>query len=384
MKILVNSIPLTTLQTGIGRYVRNLYRAMEAMAGGGIRYFSGIRANGGIPRGSTPRSSMRTIDALWKLPDPAVFTLRVLHWLAYEAMLRRTCGKERFDIYHETGFVPAEIRDVPIVYNIYDLSLFKYREKHPKERVWFFDHFFRRRFRAVDHVLTISAFVKSEIIDEFRMDPDRVTAIPLAPDPVFSPRQKEETDLVLRARGWPDEYLLFVGSLEPRKNLSLLMEALVMTGEKIPVILTGWQAWGDKEWMERARRSGLGDRIHFAGYVDDETLAHLYSGASGLVYPSLYEGFGLPVLEAMACGAPVICSDSPSLPETAGDAALYVRPDDAEGLAHCIDRLVRDTELAGGLREKGLKRAASFTWERTARETLHLFGRVAARHCGGG
>ncbi len=96
-------------------------------------------------------------------------------------------------------------------------------------------------------------------------------------------------------------------------------------------------AWGDKEWIERARRLGLGDRIHFAGYVDDETLARLYSGTAGLVYPSLYEGFGLPVLEAMACGAPVICSNSSSLPETAGDAALYVRPDDAEGLAHCID-----------------------------------------------
>jgi alpha-1,3-rhamnosyl/mannosyltransferase len=241
VKILVNSIPLTTLQTGIGRYVRNLYGAMEAVAGGGIRYFSGIRADGGIPRGSSPRFSMRTIDALWKLPDPAVFTLRVLHWLAYEAMLRRACGRERFDVYHETGFVPAEIRDVPVVYNIYDLSLLKYREKHPKERVWFFDHFFRRRFPAVAHVLTISSFVKSEIVDEFRMDPDRVSAIPLAPDPVFSPRRKEETDLVLRERGWPDEYLLFVGSLEPRKNLSLLMEALVMTGEKIPVILTGWQ-----------------------------------------------------------------------------------------------------------------------------------------------
>jgi alpha-1,3-rhamnosyl/mannosyltransferase len=379
VKILVNSIPLKTLQTGIGRYVRNLYRAMETVAGGGIRYFSGIRAAGGIPPGGSPRSSMKTIDTLWKLPDPAVFTLRVLHWLAYEGMLRRACGRERFDIYHETGFVPPDVRDVPIVYNIYDLSLLKHREKHPRERVWFFDHFFSRRFRGVAHVLTISEFVKSEIVDTFRVDPDRVSAIPLAPDPVFSPRRKEETDLVLKERGWPDEYLLFVGSLEPRKNLSLLMEALVMTREKIPVILTGWQAWGDKEWLERARRLGIGDRIRFAGYVDDETLARLYSGTAGLVYPSLYEGFGLPVLEAMARGAPVICSEASSLPETAGDAALYVRPDDAEGLAHCIDRLVRDTDLAGGLRKKGLERAASFTWDRTAVETLRLFRRVADR-----
>ncbi len=151
------------------------------------------------------------------------------------------------------------------------------------------------------------------------------------------------------------------------------MEALARAKEKIPVILTGWYAWGDKQWMENIKGLGLTDRIHFTGYVDDETLARLYSGATAFVYPSRYEGFGLPVLEAMACGAPVICSNSSSLPETAGDAALLIDPGDMEELVSCIDRIVGDSRLRLEMREKGLLRAACFTWEKTARETFTLF-----------
>ena len=373
MNIVVNAMPLLTLKTGIGRYMRNLYQDMEAGGDLQIRFFSGFRASPSIPPEGRPESSIRVIDTLWKLPDPLMFAARSLHFVAYEAMLRKTCGKGGVHLYHETGFVPARIPGVPVVYNIYDLSLVRYREKHPRERVWFFDHFLGRRPGDVAHILTISEFVKSEIIDELRINPDRVTAVPLAPDPVFYTRCRESIDSTLNKNGWPREYLLFVGSLEPRKNLSLFMEALAVTKEKIPVILTGWFAWGDKKWMENIKGLGLKGRIHFAGYVDDETLARLYSGATAFVYPSLYEGFGLPVLEAMACGTPVICSNSSSLPETAGEAALLIDPGDVEGLASCIDRMVGDSRLRLEMREKGLLRAACFTWEKTARETFTLF-----------
>lgn len=376
MNIVVNAMPLLTLKTGIGRYMRSLYRAMGAGADVGITFFSGFRAYPSLPPEGRPELSIRFIDTLWKLPDPLMFAARSLHFVAYEAILRKTCGRGGVDLYHETGFVPARIPGIPVVYNIYDLSLLRYREMHPRERVWFSDHFLGRRLGGVAHILTISEFVKSEIIDEFRVDPDRVTAVPLAPDPVFYPRCRESIDATLDKNGWPHEYLLFVGSLEPRKNLSLFMEALAGTKEKIPVILAGWYAWGDKKWIEKIKRLGLEDRVHFAGYVDDETLARLYSGAMGFVYPSLYEGFGLPVLEAMACGAPVICSNGSSLPGTAGDAALLTDPGNVEGLASCINRLVRDSRLRSDLREKGLLRAARFTWEKSARETLGLFHRI--------
>ena len=133
------------------------------------------------------------------------------------------------------------------------------------------------------------------------------------------------------------EYLLFVGSLEPRKNLPLLIQAMQLCNTNISLLIVGWEGWGDKSWMQTIRESGLTQRIILTGYVDDETLACLYSGASAFVYPSLYEGFGLPILEAMACGCPVICSDVASMPEVAGDAAIRIDPASAEDLAAAID-----------------------------------------------
>ena len=378
MKILVNAIPLGGLLTGISRYVRQLYAELEQFQDVEITYFDGNRIHKNMPAQADPEKWSRATSAIWKLPDPVVFAMRTLHWWKFETQLRRVCRKDRYDIYHETGFVPAAMSAVPTAYSIYDLSLIKYRHAHPKERVWFYDFMGRRRLRFANHILTISEFIRQEICNTFALSPSNVSAVPLAPASHFKPRSAEKIDQVRKKYNLTAGYLLFVGSLEPRKNLPLLIQAMQRCNPDISLLIVGWEGWGDKSWKQTIRESGLEKRIILTGYVDDETLACLYSGASAFVYPSLYEGFGLPILEAMACGCPVICSDVASMPEVAGDAAIRIDPACIWDLTAAIDLLSVDQNARQRLISSGFARAVEFTWKRTAEKTREVFQKIAS------
>jgi glycosyltransferase involved in cell wall biosynthesis len=380
MNILVNAIPLTGVLTGIQRYVRCLYGELQRLNGVTANYFAGRNCLAQMPAQADPAQWAKKAERVWQLPQSMIVALRSLHWLYFEQRLRMLCKPGRFDVYHETTFFPPALREVPVVYTLYDLSLIKHREKHPRERVWFFDLFFNRRLPYAAHIVTISEYMRRELIEELGVAPHAVTAIPLAPEPAFFPRRPEDIANVLLRNGWPKEYLLFVGTLEPRKNIALLVRALAQAKTRIPLILAGWTGWGDKAWRQDLERLGLQTRVFVAGYTDEETLACLYSGATALVYPSLYEGFGLPVVEAMACGCPVICSNTTSLPEVAGEAGILIDPHNTEELAHVLERVVDDSAMRHSLRDQGLQRAKMFTWEKTALQTFEVFARVAAQH----
>jgi glycosyltransferase involved in cell wall biosynthesis len=376
----VNALPLTGVLTGIQRYVRCLYRELEMLSRVSVGYFTGLRCLSEMPAQADADLWGRRAQRLWQLPHALIAALRVVHWLNFERRLRAVSRSQPFDIYHETTSFPPAIDGLPVVYTLYDLSLIKHREKHPRERVWFFDFFFKRRLPYAAHILAISDFMRQELIEELGLPADRVTTVPLAPEPVFYPRTRQQVKEVLKRAGWPGEYLLFVGTLEPRKNLSLLIQALARTKSDVPLLLVGWRGWGEPDWWGELVRLGLQHRVVCTGYVDEETLACLYSGAAAFVYPSWYEGFGLPVLEAMACGCPVICSNTSSLPEVAGDAAILVDPRDAEALAHAVDELLEDGSLRQSLSDRGLLRAGEFSWDKTAAKTLDVFAKVAGYH----
>ena len=377
MKIIVDAIPMTGLLTGIARYLRNLYSAMALMNQVDLSYFAGKTLVKSMPPLAESDKWQKATGAVWNLPDPVVFGLRAAHWLKYEHNLNRICRKKSFNIYHETAFTPAKLSIIPTVYSIYDLSLRRLRETHPRERVWFFEYFIKSRLQFADHILTISEFVRQEVIEEFKVPPSMVTSVPLAPDPLFGPCN---TDLVKRIRNkykLPESYLLFVSSLEPRKNIALLIEAMQAVNTDIPLVLVGWHGWGDKEWLEKIGASGLKSRIHITGHVPDNDLKAIYNGAAALVYPSLYEGFGLPIVEAMACGCPVICSNVASMPEVAGNAAILIDPGRSDELAAAIETVVHDSEIRKPLVKRGFKQAGRFTWKQTARKTLEVFKMVA-------
>ncbi len=376
MKVLVNAIPLVGLLTGISRYVRQLYLAFEQLHDEEVIYFDGKRALNQMPEQADPVKWSRETAAIWKLPDPVVFALRTANCLKFETLLRHVCRHRQFDVYHETGFVPAAMSSVPTVYTIHDLSLITHAKMHPRERVWFYDFFRKRRMHYADHILTVSEFVRTEICEILSIPIEQVTVVPEASAPHFCQRTPEAIQRVRRNYSLPQAYLLFVGSLEPRKNLPLLIQALQCCKIDIPLVIAGWEGWGDKSWIDMIQGAGLEERVVFTGYVDDETLACLYSGATAFVYPSLYEGFGLPILEAMSCGCPVVCSNVSSMPEVAGKAAYLINPSDAEELAFAIDHIAGDQDIRCQLIQKGMNRAAEFTWRRTAELTRDVFYRV--------
>jgi alpha-1,3-rhamnosyl/mannosyltransferase len=378
MRILIDAIPMTGLLTGIARYLRNLYHAVSRLNLADTAYFTGRELFETMPPMADAGKWQQVTGSVRRLPDPVVFALRAARWHRYEQRLNRLCrsGAPRFSLYHETAFTPAKLSAVPSVFSVYDLSLRRYRHTHPKERVWLFEHFIRTRLKYARHMLTISEFIRHEILDEFKVSPSRVSSVPLAPDPLFSPSPPDAVARVHQRYRLPREYLVFVGSLEPRKNMDLLIDALAVADTDIPLVPVGWHGWGDKSWLEKIHQGRLKLRIIFTGHVPDQDLPAIYTGATALVYPSLYEGFGLPILEAMACGCPVICSNAASMPEAAGDAALYIDPLDVDSLIHAIDTLVPDTLARQRLRTAGLSRAKQFTWEKTARQTMDVFRRV--------
>jgi glycosyltransferase involved in cell wall biosynthesis len=377
MNILLDAIPLDSLGTGISRYLRNLYSSLEKFSGVTVYYYNGKRCTKKMPGGANAESWIKKTNFAWKLPDYMVFAYRTATWLGFEYRVRRLLANGGFHVYHETAFTPSAIKNVPQVFTLHDLSLMKYRAMHPRERVWFSDLFFDRRIHRATHIITVSNFVRSEICNEFPIDPDRVTTIWEAPDPSFFPRKREKIDEVIKRLKLPRDYLLFVGTLEPRKNLSLLIKALARGKDDIPIVLVGWKGWGDNQWWQVAKEAGITKRIFTTGFVDEESLSCLYSGALALVFPSHYEGFGLPLLEAMACGCPVVSSNAASLPEVAGDAAVFIDPNDDEDLADAMNKVVFDSEVRDKLKLKGLERAKEFSWERAAEKTLAVFGKVA-------
>jgi len=383
---------MTGLLTGIARYLRNLYGTMELMDQVDISYFQGGSVLNSMPALAGSVQRQRYAKAVRTLPDPVIFGLRAAHWLKYEHELNRICSTKRkkspfgkketslFDLYHETAFTPAKLLQIPTLFSIYDLSLRRYRETQPRERVWFFEYFIRTRLKYAGHILTISEFIRQEIIEEFNVSPSMVTSVPLAPDPLFGPCSVEGVEKILLKYDLPKSYLLFVSSLEPRKNIDLLIEALEKTAvTDISLVLVGWQGWGEKNWLEKINGKEFRGRIHLVGHVPDDDLKAIYNGATALVYPSLYEGFGLPIVEAMACGCPVICSNAASMPEVAGDAAILIDPQRSDELAHAIDTLVHGTDLRNSLVAKGFKQALTFTWDDTARKTLEVYNKMLGR-----
>jgi len=377
MDVLLDAIPLDGLMTGISRYVRNLYLQLERLPGVTVYYFNGRSCTTRMPDQARPGRWIKETSMVWKLPDPLAFGFRAATWLSFELKVRRLIRRNSFNLYHETAFTPSAVRNVPQILTIHDLSLAKFREMHPKERVWFSDWFLKRRIPYAAHIITVSDFIRSEICDELGLATDKVTVIPEAPDPFFFPRDRQKARELVEVLGLPQDYILFVGTLEPRKNLPLLIKAAAACESDIPIVLVGWEGWGGDPWLEMVKEQGLRNRIFTTGYVDEESLACLYSNALALVFPSLYEGFGLPVLEAMACGCPVICSNAASLPEVAGDAALFIDPYEVDGLASAIDKLVDDSTLRIDLIHKGFERVAQFSWKRAAEETLDVFRKVA-------
>ncbi len=373
LRVVVNAIPMVNVSTGIGRYIRSLYTALEQEHGDELEigYFDGHCARATIPAPSGDISGWaRMVKLLWKLPPAVACGVRVFMHLRRERRFSRLAGG--FDVYHETSFFPfAASPALPVVFTIHDLSLLLHGDWHPRERVLFHRLFFRRRQRNVRHYLSVSEFTKSEMLAHLPLTSAQVTVTHLAyAGEVFHEQPAAELARVRQKHGLPERFFLFVGSGDPRKNAAIIPRALATSGLDLPLVSVGWSGWAAGDENSRLLRP--------LGYVNDADLAGIYGNALALVYPSVYEGFGLPVLEAMACGCPVVTTRCASLPEVAGEAALFMDdPTSATGLADLLVRLAADTELRARHRQLGLERVKHFSWSTTAKKTLNVFRALA-------
>jgi len=282
-------------------------------------------------------------------------------------------------------FVPAHV--LPIVHprrsvvTVHDLGYLYYPQAHRLLDRIYLDLSTRYNARAAAHLIADSSATQRDLIERYGVEPDKITVVyPGYDDTAFQPVSDEEAIEAVKTRyDIAGDYILFVGTLQPRKNLIRLTEAfsnLQPPTSNLQLVIAGKKGWLYEKAFRRVKELGLEGSVLFPGYVAAGDLPALLSGARLFVFPSLYEGFGLPVLEALACGTPVVCSNASSLPEVAGDAALLVDPLDVGGLAAALARVLGDEELRAELIQRGFEQAKGFSWERCARETLNVLTSV--------
>jgi glycosyltransferase involved in cell wall biosynthesis len=291
--------------------------------------------------------------------------------------------KRSFDLFHGTNFEVPLWKKCPTVLTIHDLSLLRYPEVHEKARV----RRARRRLplmaRAATMIITPGESVRREVCEHLKISPTKVVAVPEAPRSVFRRLAPAETQAARKRLGIGDDFLLYVGTIEARKNLVRLVQAFKDVASEHPetlqLVLAGKQGWLTQDVFDFVAASGLKQSIKFTGYLADEDLCALYSSCRAFIYPSLYEGFGLPPLEAMACGAPVIASRIPSIEAVTGPAACLVNPENVSELASSMRDLVDDRTRQQELSLAGLQRAGKFSWAETARLTRQVYSEAMKR-----
>ena len=290
--------------------------------------------------------------------------------------------KHPVDVLH-VQFTAPPFCPCPVVVSIHDLSFEHLPETFNRRSRTQLRLTVRHSARRAAKILTLSEHTRNDVIDTYGIDPDRIAAIPLAAPGHFGPvTYEKELQRVRQTYGIDGDYVLSVGSIQPRKNLVRLIKAYASLrgkqgGNNFPkLVLVGKRAWLYDETLRALEETGIGDSVVLTGYVPESDLPALYSGALCFIYPSFFEGFGLPPLEAMKCGAPVIAGNATSLPEVVGDAALKVDPFDVSAIAWAMDQLIKDAELRQELRDKGLARARLFDWKETARKTLAVYEQV--------
>jgi alpha-1,3-rhamnosyl/mannosyltransferase len=282
----------------------------------------------------------------------------------------------RLDLFHAPAYVAPLVGVHPLVVTIHDVSYARHPEWYPYRRDPLRRWFYRCSALAADRIITDSEFSRGEIVAAYRIPAERITVVPLAAQPAFTPGPVGERAL---PEGVTTPYVLHVGDLHARRNLELLVDAVCAVRTRTPalarllLVLAGQDRGIGPGLAARAASQGHAGAVQIVGVVDDPILLALYRGAAALVYPSRYEGFGLPLVEAMACGTPVVAARAASIPEVVGEAGLLVEPEDMGGFAQALEAVLLDGDLGGQLREAGLRRAAEFTWNQTALRTIDVY-----------
>ena len=374
MRVGIDGYPLAEPRTGVGHYTLELARALALISPSDQFELVSPAPFDAAALDEIERAQLPNLHTA----NPRASSIRG-HW--WSIGLPLYARRSRFDLFHGTNF------DVPLwkkrrsVVTIHDLSALLHPEKHRSRLVR------RARLRlplvvrVADMIITPTESVKREVCRHLSVKPDKVNAIPSAARSSFQPVPFAQTAEIRKRLGVEDNFLLFVGTLEPRKNLLTLLKAFAqIIGQKSlrpQLVISGGEGWLMDDSFAFIKKADISERLRFTGYLSDDDLRALYSSCRVFIYPSVYEGFGLPPLEAMACGAPVIAGRIPSLQETLGSAARLVEPLDVAALAKSIIEVLEDQNQREKLVAAGPTQAGKFSWEQTARLTLDVYHQLA-------
>lgn len=311
---------------------------------------------------------------------PCTDALSPLATIRRSFVMARSVGRLPTDVLHYPASFTRLLgsglsRASRVVLTVHDLSFLREPGWFRWDRSAYYRAMIRRSVRHATRILADSEATSRDLQEYLDVDPSRIDVTPLGVDSRFRPASEEEVTRAQETYDLPETFFLYVGTLEPRKNVPRLIQAFdSIAGEcEHDLVIAGRDGWKFDSIYDAAAATEHSGRIHFIGFVEDDMLPAVLSAAEAFVWPSLWEGFGLPPLEAMACGAPVITSNTSSLPEVVGDAALTVPPEDTDAIAHAMRTLLADPERRKSLRDRGMRRAGEFTWKRTAELTYAAY-----------
>lgn len=359
---------------GIGRYTRELIRALvQEGTANQYRLFSAkppteLPVPDPLPAGDHISYHPAPLGERW--------LYRVWYRLRLPLPVQRVTGP--LDLFHSPDFVLPPVRGgIPTLLTVHDLSFAHYPEVFPEPLVHYLNTVVPWSVARATHILADSQATKADLVTLWQVPPKKITVLYSGVDARFRPVEKLEEIIAVRRQYnlGEDPYVLAVGTVQPRKNYRMLIRAFAPLVQEFPhhLVIAGGQGWLYDEMMAEVARQGLSSRIHFTGFVADADLPALYSGASLYVFPSLYEGFGLPILEAMGCGVPVIASNASSLPEVAGEAAVLLDPQDEAGWTAVMGQLFQDNGRRARMVAAGFRQARQFTWRKAAKQLLGVY-----------
>jgi glycosyltransferase involved in cell wall biosynthesis len=369
MRICIDTSPAVHRRAGLGRYAYELTSALlaaDAVNQYVAFYHRPEDAHIDPPLDRIPHLTTSLDTKPWRLAALLGQYLRIPQDRMFPGI----------DLFHATDHLLPRLSRVKSVFTLHDLIFRLYPETHKPLNRWFLTLTMPRFLQAADAVITVSRHTATDAMRFYGLDEKKIHVIHEGVNPLFRPASTEAIARVRQKYALPDRFILSLGTIEPRKNLTALLDAyrtLRGAGSDVGLVFAGKKGWLYEGFFRRLRELGLEDKVVFTGFVDDADLPALYSAAELFVFPSLYEGFGLPVLEAMACGTAVISSNAASLPEVSGDAALLVDPTGVADLAGAIEEVLDNGVHREELEGKGPEQAAKFSWDKAAEQTLQVY-----------
>lgn len=377
MRVILNVDAIQPPLTGIGHYALQLARGLrQHPAIDDIRFFSAHRWL------TDPEQALRANQALTYARHRVPFKKLALHLyhFARSQVFRWQTRHIQDAVLHTPNYILMPFPGMAVT-TVHDLSYLHYPQHHPRERVVFMERQMPRTLAQAAMIITDAEFVRQELIELLGVPPARVQTVPLGVENCFHPRAPDELAPVLTRYHLQNiPYLLVVATLEPRKNLSRLIDAYSRLPESLrqrhPLIIAGACGWLNQKLEQRLESLERSDQIRRLGYIPQDDLPPLYAGAWAFAFPSIYEGFGLPVLEAMRSGVPVLTSNCSSLPEVAGDAAILIDPNDMDSMTTGLEQLLTDNNWRATAIKQGLQQSRQFSWEHCVEETIAVYRRA--------